>query len=178
MTRQKKPSEYNSPPKIVPEEDKDAFRLFDIENPDINLFNSIDDELIKVAGSELHVFKYEQDDDYDTLYNERRDKAYQAKPVTVYGQYDPRAIEENLTEFGIEITNDQFFTFNKDYLLDKLKRKLLPGDLIKPVFQNVYYEVFEVQEDRFDVYGVYHLVASARIFREAEKVFPITPDPS
>ena len=55
---------------------------------------------------------------------------------------------------------------------------MIPGDLIKPVFQNVYYEVFEVQEDRFDVYGVYHLVASARIFREAEKVFPVAPDPS
>ena len=43
------------------------------------------------------------------------------------GHYDPRAFEENLTEFGLEMTNDQIFTFNKSYIESKLGRPFDSG---------------------------------------------------
>jgi hypothetical protein len=147
-------------------------RLFDLDNPDIDLFNYVDDELIRLAGSELLVYKYERDENFDDLYEENRIKAINPNPILVEGHYDPRMFEENLTEFGIEMTNDQLFTFNKQYIEEKIGRPLIPGDIIQPRFQNIYFDIYEVQEDSFEVYGVYHLVASARVLREAEKIFP------
>ena len=99
-------------------------------------------------------------------------KVIDQSPVIVYGHYDPRPLEESMTEFGIEITNDQTFTFNKAYLERALDRPLIAGDIIKPEFQNIFYDVFEVQEDSFSAYGVYHLLASAKVLRDVDKVFP------
>ena len=51
----KKISEFNH--NIVQSDDADGtLNLFDLNNPDINLFNAIDDELIKVSGSKLRIF--------------------------------------------------------------------------------------------------------------------------
>ena len=32
--------------------------LFDLDNPDIQLFNMVDDELIRLSGSELLLYKF------------------------------------------------------------------------------------------------------------------------
>ena len=152
--------------------------LFDLNNPDIELFNLIDDELIRLSGSELLLYKFHLDGNFDDLYDENRKKVIEQDPILLVGHYEPRAIEENLTEFGIELTNDQTFTFNKALTENRLGRPIMAGDIIQPRFQNQKYEIFEVQEDRFDVYGVYHLVASARLLRDGPDIQDIhqTPD--
>ena len=131
----------------LPEIDEGAgsLNLFDQENPDINLFNLVDDQMIRLAGSEFMLYKY-----------------------------DPIAVTAELTQFGIELTNDQLFTFNKSYIERRLGRSVIPGDIIKPVFQNQKYEVFEVVEDSFEAYGVYHLVCSAKLLRD-EDIIQDTP---
>jgi hypothetical protein len=43
----------------------------------------------------------------------------------------------------------------------------MPGDILKPFFQDQKYEIFEVVEDGFESYGVYHLVCSAKLLRDA-----------
>ena len=101
---------------------------------------------------------------------ESRDKPVAKEPLIVHGHYDPIALSEELTQFGIELTNDQLFTFNKSYIERKLHRTIIPGDIIKPQFQNQMYEIFEVVEDGFEAYGVYHLVCSAKLLRDAPDV--------
>jgi len=159
---------------IPPETDEreSQLRLFDRDNPDINLFNSIDDELIALAGSEILVYKYEVDMAFDDLYGENRQKAINPVPVLVNGHYDPKPFEENLGEFGLELVNDQIFTFNKAYIETKLGRKLISGDIIMPRFQGSYFEITEVQEDSFANYGVYHLVATCKVLRDTKGLLP------
>jgi len=147
-----------------------SMRMFDLDNPDIDLFNMVDDELIRISGSELYVYKFMVDHNFDPLYGESRVKAIEQEGILVEGHYDPRAFEENLTEFGIEMTNDQLFTFNKSYIEAKLGRPLIAGDIIQPRFQDVYFDVYEVQQDGFEVYGVYHLIASARVLRDKPEI--------
>ena len=65
----------------------------------------------------------------------------------------------------MELTNDQVFIFNKSYIEQKLGRSVIPGDRIKPLFQEQRYEIHEVQEDSFEAYGIYHLVCSAKLER-------------
>jgi hypothetical protein len=153
--------------------------LYDLENPDIELFNLVDDELIRLGGSTILLYKfYRREGMKDELYGEVSQKPISNTPITLQGHYEPQAMEENLTEFGIEVTSEQLFTFNKSYLEKVVGRPLIPGDILQPEFQNLKYEIFEVQEDSFEVYGVYHLVCAARVLRDdpiivrSEESFP------
>jgi hypothetical protein len=144
--------------------------LFDQSNPDINLFNLVDDEMIRLAGSKFFFYKYYQSEDFDAVYMENRNKAISKEPIIVHGHYDPISLSEELTQFGIQLENDQIFTFNKSYIESKLGRSVIPGDVIKPQFQEQKYEIFEVVEDSFEAYGVYHLVCSAKLLRDIPEV--------
>ena len=167
---------YNSPHEIkVSFADEEMYsrssgelNMFDKDNPDTRLFDTVDGEMVQLAGSELLLFRYTKDSNFDNLYDEHAGKVLYQKPVLIYGHYDPKPVEEEMSEFGIELTNDQIFTFNKTTVENAIGRPLAPGDVIKPRFQNIYYDVFEVQEDSFEAYGVYHLVCAAKILRDAE----------
>ena len=144
--------------------------LFDQNNADINLFNLVDDEMIRLGGSKFYFYKYNQSADFDPVYMESRNKPVSKKSILVHGHYEPLAMSEELTQFGIELSNDQLFTFNKSYIERKLGRRVIPGDILKPVFQDQKYEIFEVVEDSFEAYGVYHLACSARLLRDTPDV--------
>lgn len=155
----------------LPTIEESELSLFDPDSPDINLFNLVDEEIIRLSGSKLLVYKYFQSDKaFDPVYMEERNKTIAKEPVILYGHYDPRVLDENLGEFGIELTNDQIFIFNKSYAERNLGRRLIPGDVIKPEFQDQKYEIFEVQEDSFEVYGVYHLNCHAKLLRDAPQI--------
>jgi hypothetical protein len=142
--------------------------FYDPNNPDVNLFNLVDDELIRISGSPLHYFKSFVNEDYDDVYLEARNKTVASEPLLVHGYYEPSVVEEVLSNFGIELTNDQQFVFNKSYIENSLRRGPEIGDQIRPQFQNQKYEITEVQEDSFEMYGVYHIVCTARLLREDE----------
>jgi len=144
--------------------------LFDQNNPDINLFNFVDEEHIRLSGSKMRIYKFFRDSNYDDVYLEARNKVVSKTPIEVYGYYEPRVLEENLSEFGIELTDDQLFSFNKSYVERRLSRTLHPGDIIEPLFQDRKYEIFEVQEESFEIYGVYHLICHCRILRDSQDV--------
>lgn len=153
-------------------EDTDgSYNFFDSTNPDINLFNLVDDEMIKISGSEILYYAYIQGQtQFDEVYMEARNKSVSKDPILVYGHYEPKVLEENLSQFGIELTNDQLFVFNKTHMEQRIKGNLKPGDVLQPKFQNQRYEIIEVQEDSFEIYGVYHLVCSAKLLRDSADV--------
>ena len=143
--------------------------LFDQTSNDINLFNLVDDEIIRLGGSELLYYKYRQDEGYDEVYREARSKVIDSEPILVHGHYNPTVLEESLSEFGLELVNDQLFIFNKSYVEQAIGRSPIPGDVLKPKFQDQKYEIFEVQEDSFELYGVYHLACSSRLLRDTKE---------
>ena len=143
--------------------------LFDQTNNDINLFNLVDDEIIRIGGSELYYYKFRRNEDYDDTYMETRNKVIDSEPLLVYGHYNPTILEESLTEFGIELQNDQIFIFNKSYIEQRLHEIPKAGDIVEPKFQNQKYEIYEVQEDSFELYGVYHMACSAKLLRDTQE---------
>jgi hypothetical protein len=159
-------------PMPYPDIDDEAslLSLYDTANPDIGYFNLIDQENIKLSGSKLLYYMYYGQNSFDKVYLEERNKVISRDPITVWASYDPKVIEENVSEYGLEMTNDQTFTFNKSYIDQKLQRMPRPGDIVKPMFQNMKYEIYEVQEDAFEAYGVYHYNCFARLLRDSEDV--------
>ena len=159
------------PPLPQLEESDGQLNFFDPANPDINLFNLVDDEMIKISGSEILYYAYLQgESQYDEVYMEARNKPISKDPTLVYGHYEPKVLEENLGQFGIELTNDQIFIFNKSYMEQRIRGELKPGDVLQARFQNQKYEIIEVQEDSFEIYGVYHLTCSAKLLRDSADV--------
>lgn len=166
----KKNFSTNNPIPDLDDREDSLLNLFDLNNPDINFFNAIDDEIIKLSGSKLYYYKFYRDENFNNVYMESKNKPIAKEPIVVHGSYDPKVIEETLTNFGIELTNDQLFIFNRAYIEKKLNRLPIPGDIIKPQFQEIKYEVTEAQEDSFEIYGVYHIVCTASILRETPDI--------
>ena len=164
-------------PPLISLEGETELSLFDPQNPDLGLFNLIDEEQIRLSGSKLLYYKYFQSEStVDPIYMEERKKVLHSEPLTVFGHYNPTPVEENLTQFGIELTSDQLFVFNKSRIETVLERTPIPHDIIQPKFQNIKYEIIEVQEESFEIYGVYHIVCAARILRDSHEVLqePLT----
>ena len=65
---------------------------------------------------------------------------------------------------------DQVFVFNKSYTENLLGRPISIGDILQPEFQEMKFEVFEVQEDSFEAYGVYHLMVHAKLLRDTQDI--------
>jgi len=160
----------NTPPTNFPEVRNTRLSLFNKKN-DKNLFNKIDAENIKLSGSKVQVFEYVKSEDIDDVYQESRQKAIASEPITLWAHYDPRPIEENLSQFGVEMQIDQVFVFNKSYTEDTLGRTIKIGDVLRPEFQEMKFEVYEVQEDSFEAYGVYHLLVHAKLLRDTEDIY-------
>jgi hypothetical protein len=144
--------------------------LFDPQNPDIKLFNLMDDELIKLSGSKMYYYKYYPSKEHDDVYEEEQVKAISEHAIIVFGHYDPKAIEENLGKFGLVQESDQIFTFNIEYIKRKIGRLPIAGDIVEPQFQKIKFKIFEVQEDGFESYGKYHAVCSAKVLRGSEHI--------
>jgi len=168
MTREKKNFRVTTKMPPLPEIEDSPLSLFDPESNDLNLFNLVDEENIRLSGSKLFYYKYVGVDEFDSVYMESREKPILRDPIKVTGHYTPTPIEENLEEFGIQIENDQIFIFNLSYIERALGRRPISGDIVKPAFQNQKYEIFEVQEDSFEVYGVYHLNCFSRLLRDSD----------
>ena len=101
--------------------------LFDQRNPDIGFFNMVDDEQIRLSGSKVNYFKFQRAKEHDDVYMEQKNKPISRSGVILYAHYDPKVVEENLTQFGIQLTSDQLFTFNKSYAERRLGRAPIPG---------------------------------------------------
>lgn len=160
------------------EDTENLLNLFDQDNPDIAYFNAVDHEHIRLSGSKVQYYKYFQSEDFDDVYGEERNKQVAEQPIEAWAHYDPKPVEENLGEFGIELTNEQIFIFNKVYIEKILGRIPHPGDIVKPKFQNQKYEIYEVQEAEFHAYGVYHLNCFAKLLRDQPDVQDVNIDES
>lgn len=152
------------------DEETSLLSLYDTNNPDIAYFNLIDQENIKLSGSKVYYYTFYGETSYDKVYLEERNKVISKEPIVLWASYDPKVIEEAVSEFGLELTNDQTFVFNKTYIEQKLGREPRAGDILEPMFQNMKFEIYEVQEDAFEAYGVYHYNCFARLLRDSSDV--------
>ena len=149
---------------------EESLSIFDDFGEDRILLDSVDKELIDLGGSEISIYKYIGENNFDDLYDEDRIKVLEPVPKIVYGHFEPVAIEQPLNEFGLTKEADFEFTFNKNNIDKLLGRPLKPGDVLKPSFIDWYFRVYEVQEDSFESYGVYHYSIKADLWRDGEYV--------
>lgn len=68
----------------------------------------------------------------DLLFMENRDRKYDSDVYELRGVYNVSDNDFDLTQFGLFLTNDTLFiTFHINDMIDKLGRKMMPGDVIE-----------------------------------------------
>jgi len=102
---------YNS--SGTPYEPVGSLRMFDPTSPEHDLFNSWDEEAIKIAGTPLFYYEvFIQSQTVDPIYVEDRGKLWSSNPITLYCYYEPIPSKNDVTNFGIDAPDEIMFELN------------------------------------------------------------------
>jgi len=86
---------------------------FDPENPELCLFDSWDQEAIRIGGSPIFYYEvFIQTNTADPLYLEDRGKIFSNNPIQLYGTYEPVQSQNSMGVFGIDSPDEMIFEFN------------------------------------------------------------------
>lgn len=88
-------------------------RQFDPNSPEHDLFNTWDEELIKISGTPLFYYEvFIQDQTIDPIYVEDRGKIWSSNPLILYAYYEPIPSQNDVTNFGIDAPDEMHFELN------------------------------------------------------------------
>lgn len=86
---------------------------FDPENPEHDLFNLWDEEIIRMGGSPIFYHEvFIQSGTVDPLYWEDRGKIFSNHPIQLYGLYEPIPSQNAMNAFGFDSPDEMLFQFN------------------------------------------------------------------
>jgi hypothetical protein len=86
---------------------------FDPENPEHDLFNLWDEEIIKIGGAPIEYYEVIISfSSIDDLYHEARSKLFSHIPIQLWGYYEPVPAQNYQNSFGIDSPEEMIFEFN------------------------------------------------------------------
>jgi hypothetical protein len=99
-----------------------SLQRFDPENPEFDLFNIWDKELIEIAGTPIYYYELMvQLNTIDPVYLEDRGKLFSNCPVCLNGYYEPISSQMKMTLFGADSPGQEIMLeLNYKDVLDKL----------------------------------------------------------
>jgi hypothetical protein len=90
-----------------------SLRQYDPTSPEHDLFNTWDEELIKISGTPLFYYEvFIQEQTVDPIYAEDRGKIFSNNPITLYAYYEPIPSQNDITNFGIDSLDEMRFELN------------------------------------------------------------------
>ena len=90
-----------------------SIQQFDPENPELYLFNSWDQDAIKMGGSPIFYHEvFIQSGTVDQVYWEDRGKIFSPIGIELWGFYEPIASQNYQSAFGFDSPDDMIFEFN------------------------------------------------------------------
>jgi hypothetical protein len=90
-----------------------SIQQFDPENPEHNLFNLWDQEIIKAGGSPIHYYEvFIQKATADPVYREDRGKLFAPVPIELWASYEPVEQQNFQSAFGIDSPDEVKFELN------------------------------------------------------------------
>jgi hypothetical protein len=90
-----------------------SLQQFDPENPAHDLFNSWDEEIIKIGGSPIYYYEvFIQRATIDPLYWEDRGKLFSQVPVQLWSFYEPVSQQNFQSTFGLDSPDELMFELN------------------------------------------------------------------
>lgn len=146
-----------------------SLQQYDPNNPEFDLFNSWDQEIIKIGGSPI--FYYEcmiQMNTVDPLYLEDRGKLFSPHPVQLYGWYDPIPSQQSMTMFGFDSPDDEIMMqFNYRDVLQKIGHPPRIGSRMFSPHKRENWVILRRNVEEFKLWGELRLQILCKRFQES-----------
>jgi hypothetical protein len=145
-----------------------SLQQFDPENPEFDLFNSLDQEIIQIGGTPLFYYEiFINLNNVDELYVEARDKLWANNPIQLYGYYDPIPSQNAMGAFGIDSPDEMMFEFNYRSVLAALKHAPKIGARIFSPHKRENWIVIQRNVEVFKLWGEIRLQVMCQRFQES-----------
>ena len=145
-----------------------SLQQFDPTNPEHNLFNLWDEEIIKIGGSPIFYYEvFIQSQTVDPLYQEDRGKIWSTVPVQLYAYYDPVEQQNFQTAFGIDSPDELIFELNYRATLNALGHPPKVGSRIYTPAKRENWEIIQRKVGEFRLWGELRLKLHCQRFQES-----------
>lgn len=145
-----------------------SMQQFDPSNPEHDLFNLWDQEVIEIGGSPLEYYDiFINVPDIDTLYVEARDKIWSQIPICIYGWYEPIPSSNMLGTFGIDSPDEIMFEFNYRHVLKTMGKAPKIGSRIFSPHKRENWMVIQRNVEVFKLWGELRLQVMCIRFQES-----------
>lgn len=145
-----------------------SLQQFDPENPELDLFNVWDQEVIQIGGTPLFYYElFINVNNIDELYVEARDKLWSQHPVCLYGFYDPIPSQNLLGTFGIDSPDEMMFEFNYRSVLQALNHPPKIGARIFSPHKRENWVIIQRNVEVFKLWGELRLQVMCQRFQES-----------
>lgn len=144
-----------------------SMQTFDPYNPEHDLFNQWDQELITFGGSPI--FYYDlllQRDTIDPLYREDRGKLWSTCEVQLYGLYEPIPAQNYMNTFGLDAPDEMKFEFNYRAVLKAIGHPPKIGARLFTPHKRENWVIVQRNVDQFKLWGELHVIIMAQRFQE------------
>lgn len=145
-----------------------SIQQFDPENPEHNLFNQWDQEVIRQGGSPI--FYYEvliQPQTVDKLYLEDRGKLWSPVGVELWCFYEPKPNQNVQGLFGIDAPDEMIFELNYRECLQKIGHAPKIGSRLFTPHKRESWVVIQRNDDEFKMWGQLRLQLICQKFQES-----------
>lgn len=145
-----------------------TLQQFDPSNPEHDLFNLWDQEVIEIGGTPLYYHDlFINVQNIDELYIESRDKVWSPVPVCIYGYYEPISSQNAMGMFGIDSPDEIMFEFNYRHVLKALGKPPKIGARIFSPHKRENWVVIQRNVEVFKLWGELRLQVMCARFQES-----------
>jgi hypothetical protein len=145
-----------------------SLNVFDPTNPDQFLLNSLDSEIIDIAGIPILYYEvFVQKQTIDPLYREDRGKLWSNNPVQLQGLYDPIPSQNFLNMFGIDAPDELQIQFNYQAVLKAIGHPPKIGSRLFTVHKAENWVIVQRNVGDFFLWGEYRLTLICQRFQES-----------
>ena len=144
-----------------------SMQQFDPGNPEQNLFNQWDEEIIEMSGSPIFYYEvFIQSQTIDPLHREDRGKLWSPIPVQLWAYYDPVEQQNFQGTFGIDSEDDVTFELNYRAVLNTLGHPPKVGSRIYTPQKRENWEIIQRKVGEFKLWGELRLKLLCTRFQE------------
>lgn len=141
---------------------------FDPDNPEFELFNSLDQEIIEMGGTPVMYYEvFINVANIDELYMEARDKLWSEHPICLSGYYDPIPSQNAMGAFGIDSPDELMIEFNYRHVLKALGHPPKIGARIFTPHKREHWVVIQRNVEVFKLWGELRLQLMCGRFQES-----------
>lgn len=145
-----------------------CIQQFDPNNPEYDLFNLWDQEIIQMGGSPIFYYEvFIPSSTIDPVYLESRSKLFSNNPIQLYGLYEPIRSQNQMTAFGIDSPDEMLFDFNYRAVIQALGHPPKVGSRLHTPHLGENWEIIQLNRGEFKLWGALRLQIVAKKYQES-----------